>query len=97
VGKVRTLSSRFTARDACRDLEPDQIAAWDEAQVTNGPTETKYERAREKGSSGSRLTDLGMTNLRHWRIRVLLYAGHPDWSKLATVTPMNPPKSEAPV
>jgi hypothetical protein len=29
----------------------------------------------------------GMTNFRHWRVRVLLYAGQPDWSKLATVTP----------
>ncbi len=29
----------------------------------------------------------GMTNFRHWRIRVLLYAGKPDWSKLATITP----------
>lgn len=31
--------------------------------------------------------DLGMTNFRNWRIRVMLYAGKPDWSKLATVTP----------
>ena len=29
----------------------------------------------------------GMTNFVNWRIRVLLYAGKPDWSKLATVTP----------
>ena len=29
----------------------------------------------------------GMTNFRHWRVRVLLYAGKPDWSKLATITP----------
>ena len=29
----------------------------------------------------------GMTNFRHWRIRVLLYAGRPDCSKLALVTP----------
>jgi hypothetical protein len=28
-----------------------------------------------------------MTNFAHWRIRVLLYAGRPDWFKLATVTP----------
>jgi hypothetical protein len=28
-----------------------------------------------------------MTNFVHWRIRVLLCAGQPDWSKLATVTP----------
>jgi transposase InsO family protein len=29
----------------------------------------------------------GLRNFTHWRIRVLLYAGKPDWSKLATVTP----------
>ena len=29
----------------------------------------------------------GMTNFVHRPIRVLLYAGRPDWSKLATVTP----------
>ena len=29
----------------------------------------------------------GLTNSVHWRIRVLLYAGKPDWSKLATITP----------
>ena len=29
----------------------------------------------------------GMTNFRNWSVRVLLYAGKPDWSKLATVTP----------
>ena len=34
-----------------------------------------------------RLTDLGMTNFRNWRIRVLLYAGKPDWTLLPTVTP----------
>jgi hypothetical protein len=28
-----------------------------------------------------------MTNFRNWRVRVLLYAGKPDWSKLATITP----------
>ena len=29
----------------------------------------------------------GLRNFVHWRIRVLLYAGKPDWSKLPTVTP----------
>jgi hypothetical protein len=29
----------------------------------------------------------GLRNFTHWRIRVLLYAGKPDWSKLPTVTP----------
>ena len=29
----------------------------------------------------------GLRNFVLWRIRVLLYAGKPDWSKLPTVTP----------
>ncbi len=29
----------------------------------------------------------GLTNWTHWRIRVLLCPGKPDWSKLATITP----------
>ena len=32
----------------------------------------------------------GITNWTHWRVRVLLYAGRPDWSKLATITPAAP-------
>jgi len=59
-----------------------QIAAWHEAQVTNGPTETMNGLAKR-----IKRVAFGMTNFRHWRVRVLLYAGHPDWSKLATVTP----------
>jgi hypothetical protein len=31
-----------------------------------------------------------MTNWTHWRVRVLLYAGCPDWTKLATITPAAP-------
>ena len=29
----------------------------------------------------------GITNFDHYRIRVLLYAGKPDWSLLDTLTP----------
>ena len=36
----------------------------------------------------------GFRRFAHYRIRVLLYAGRPDWSLLATVTPL---KSEGPV
>ncbi len=67
-----------------------QIAAWHAAQVTNGPTETQNCLAKR-----IKRVAFGMTNLVHWRIRVLLYAGRPDWSKLATVT-VTPLKSEAP-
>ena len=60
----------------------EQIAAWHEAQVTNGPTETMNGLAKR-----IKRIAFGMTNFVNWRIRVLLYAGKPDWSKLATVTP----------
>jgi hypothetical protein len=33
-----------------------------------------------------RIADLGMANFTHWRIRVLLYAGKPEWSRLSMVT-----------
>ena len=33
----------------------------------------------------------GITNWTHWRVRVLLYAGRPDWTKLATITPTPAP------
>lgn len=59
-----------------------QIAAWDEAQVSNGPTETINSLAKR-----IKRVAFGMANFRHWRVRVLLYAGHPDWAKLPTVTP----------
>ncbi|MTV27627.1 hypothetical protein FTX61_19740 [Nitriliruptoraceae bacterium ZYF776] len=26
-----------------------------------------------------------MTNFRNWRVRVLLYAGRPNWSRLSTI------------
>jgi transposase len=58
-----------------------QIAAWHEAQVSNGPTETYGLVKRIKRVA------FGMTNFRNCRIRVLLYAGKPNWSKLATITP----------
>jgi transposase len=59
-----------------------QIAAWHQAQVTNGPTEFMNGLAKR-----IKRVAFGMTNFRNWRVRVLLYAGKPDWSKLATITP----------
>jgi transposase len=29
----------------------------------------------------------GFTSFRNYRIRVLLYAGRPNWDRLATITP----------
>ena len=50
----------------------DQILAWHTAKVTNGPVESMNNLIR---------------NVANCRIRVLLYAGKPDWPQLATVTP----------
>jgi len=59
-----------------------QIAAWHDAQVSNGPTEAMNNLAKRIKRVAFR-----MTNFRNWRIRVLLYCGRPDWSRLAIVTP----------
>jgi transposase len=59
-----------------------QIAAWHQAQVSNGPTETMNGLAKRV-----KRVAFGLRNFVHWRVRVLLYAGKPDWTKLATVTP----------
>jgi transposase len=59
-----------------------QIAAWHDAQVSNGPTEALNNLAKR-----IKRVAFGMTNFRNWRIRVLLYAGRPDWGLLATANP----------
>jgi transposase len=60
----------------------EQIAAWHGAQVTNGPTESMNNLSKRV-----KRVAFGMTNFTHWRIRVLLYAGRPDWSLLSTIQP----------
>jgi transposase len=57
-----------------------QIAAWHQAQVTNGPTEAMNNLAKR-----SKRVAFGMTNFTNWRIRVLLYAGRPNLSRLSLV------------
>lgn len=54
----------------------------DRAGCGNGPTQTMNGPAKR-----IKRVAFGITNFVHWRIRVLLYAGRPDWTKLATVTP----------
>lgn len=60
----------------------DQIAAWHQAHVSNGPTEAMNNLIKR-----IKRVAFGLTNFRNFRIRALLYAGRPDWSLLATVTP----------
>ena len=60
----------------------DEILAWHTAKVTNGPTESMNNLIKKVKRVGH-----GFRNFANYRIRVLLYAGRPDWSLLATVTP----------
>lgn len=59
-----------------------QIAAWHQAHVTNGPTEAANNLIKRVKRVG-----FGFRRFRNYRIRVLLYAGRPNWDLLATVTP----------
>ena len=57
----------------------DQIAAWHQAHVPNGPTEAANNLIKRIAS--------GFRRFRNYRIRALLYAGRPNWDLLATITP----------
>ena len=60
----------------------DQVVAWHRARVSNGPTEAINNLIKRIKRIG-----FGFRNFAHYRIRVLLYAGKPNWDLLATVTP----------
>jgi transposase len=60
----------------------DQIAAWHQALVSNGPTEAVNNLIKRIKRIG-----FGFRRFAHYRIRVLLYAGKPNWDLLATITP----------
>jgi transposase len=63
-----------------------QIVAWHRAQVTNGPTEAMNSLIKRIKRVG-----FGFRRFRNYRLRVLLYAGAPNWDRLATITPITPP------
>lgn len=58
-----------------------QIRAWHEAKVSNGPTESINNLRRIKRIG------FGFRSFANHRIRVLLYAGKPNWDLLDAVTP----------
>ena len=60
----------------------DQIVAWHRARVSNGPTEAINNLVKRV-----KRVAFGITNLRNYRIRALLYAGKPNWELLDTLTP----------
>ena len=60
----------------------EQIAAWHQAHVSNGPTEAVNNLIKHV-----KRVAFGFTKFAHYRIRALLYAGRPNWELLATITP----------
>lgn len=69
-----------------------RIVAWHRAQVSNGPTEAMNSLIKRV-----KRVAFGFRRFRNYRLRVLLYAGAPNWDRLATITPDHTPiKSEAP-
>jgi len=60
----------------------DHIVAWHQARVTNGPTEAIKNLIKRIKRIG-----FGLRRFRHYRVRVLLYAGRPNWDLLPTITP----------
>jgi transposase len=63
-----------------------EICAWHRAQVSNGPTEATNNLIKAIKRVG-----FGFRRFRNYRLRVLLYAGRPNWDLLATLTPAPPP------
>ncbi len=59
-----------------------QIAAWHQAHLTNAPTEAANNLIKR-----IKRVAFGLRRFRNHRIRVLLYAGRPNWDLLATLTP----------
>jgi transposase len=60
----------------------EQIAAWHQAHVSNGPTEAVNNLIKR-----IKRVAFGFRRFAHYRIRVLLYAGKPNWDLLPAVTP----------
>ena len=59
-----------------------QITNWHRARVSNGPTEAANNLIKRIKRVG-----FGFRRFANYRIRVLLYAGRPNWDLLATIDP----------
>jgi len=59
-----------------------EILAWHTTHATSGPTEGQNNLIKATKRVG-----FGFRSFRNYRIRVLLNAGHPDWTLLSTLTP----------
>jgi transposase len=76
----RPLEVRSLGRTLARWF--DEITNWHKAFVSNGPTEAVNNLIKRIKRIG-----FGFRSLAHYRIRVLLYAGRPNWDLLPTITP----------
>ena len=59
----------------------DEIIAWHKIQISYGPTEGANNLIKRV-----KRVAFGFWSFRNFRVRVLLYAGRPDWSRLAGLT-----------
>lgn len=94
-GYLAELVESLLERDMPRELQQlgrtlhrwaDEVVAWHRAQVSNGPTEAMNSLIKRVKRVG-----FGFRRFRNYRLRVLLYAGQPNWDLLATITPAPPP------
>jgi transposase len=76
----RPLEVRSLGRTLARWF--DEITNWHKAFVSNGPTEAINNLIKRIKRVG-----FGFRSFAHYRIRVLLYAGQPNWDLLPTITP----------
>jgi transposase len=60
----------------------DQILAWHRSRVSNGPTEATNNLIKRIKRVG-----FGFRRFAHYRLRVLLYAGRPNWNLIDTIDP----------
>ena len=75
-------SAPFEVRALARTLRNwfDQIVAWHQARVSNGPTEGMNNLLKRV-----KRVAFGFTNFQNFRIRALLYAGKPTWRVLDSI------------
>ena len=78
--KDNPVEVRSLGRTLKRWKEP--IIAWHKHKVSNGRTEAANNLIKRVKRAA-----FGFTSFRNYRVRALLYAGRPDWSLLASVTP----------
>ena len=73
-----------------RDIADKSITGKDIANRTIGTRQLSSEAVNNLIKRIKRI-GFGFRRFAHYRLRVLLYAGRPNWDRLATITPITPP------